>query len=463
MARNQTYVGARCIVPLLKNKNILIVGFGVTGVATAQFLINRGAFVTVADRKKEREPGSEALLIRDPRIKMELGAHRIETFEKADLIVISPGVPHTIEPVIKAKEQGIPVMGEMELASRFITEPIIAVTGTNGKTTTTTLLCKMLEDSGLKVFVGGNIGNPLIAYVDKQEKAEIVVIEVSSFQLDTIDTFRANVAVLLNITEDHMNRYPDLDAYAKSKARIFENQKTDDTAVLNGSDPVVCSLSKDIQSRKVFFSSKGKKGVTISDGSIISQKNISRLLADFKLPGKHNMENAAAASLAALAAGGTFEGVRSALRKFKGLSHRLEHINTLNGIDFFNDSKATNVDSVAKALETFEKPIVLIMGGQNKGSKFHVLRNLIDKHTKALIVIGEAKEDIMAEMGSIKPVEAAATMEDAVVKAYHAAQPGDIVLLSPACASFDMYNNYAQRGEDFCRAVEKQKKLIIDN
>jgi len=440
----------------LKNKNILIVGLGVTGVATARFLKNRGAFVTVADRKKEQELGSEELLIRDLGIKMELGAHRIETFENADLVVISPGVPHTIEPVIKAKEQGIPVMGEIELASRFITEPIIAVTGTNGKTTTTTLLCKMLEDSGLKVFVGGNIGTPLIAYADKREKAEIVVIEVSSFQLDTIDTFRANVAVLLNITEDHMNRYSDLNAYAKSKARIFENQRYDDTAVLNGSDPVVCSLSKDILSKKVFFSSKKEKGVTISDESIISQENISRLLVDFKLPGKHNMENAAAASLAALAAGGTFEGVRSALRKFKGLSHRLEHINTLNGVDFFNDSKATNVDSVAKALETFERPIVLIMGGRNKGSKFYALRDLIDKHVKKLIIIGEAKEDIMAELGSIKPVEAAATMDDAVFKAYHdAAKPGDIVLLSPACASFDMYNNYAQRGEDFCKAVAK--------
>jgi len=439
----------------LKNKNILIVGLGVTGVATARFLKNRGAFVTVADRKKEQELGSEELLIRDLGIKMELGAHRIETFENADLVVISPGVPHTIEPVIKAKEQGIPVMGEIELASRFITEPIIAVTGTNGKTTTTTLLCKMLEDSGFKVFVGGNIGKPLIAYADREEKAEIVVVEVSSFQLDTIDTFRANVAVLLNITEDHMDRYPDLDAYTKSKARIFKNQQYNDTAVLNGSDPVVRSLSRDILSRKVFFSSK-EEGVAISDESIISQENISRLLVDFKLPGKHNMENAAAASLAALAAGGTFEGVRSALRKFKGLSHRLEHINTLNGVDFFNDSKATNVDSVAKALETFERPIVLIMGGRNKGSKFYALRDLIDKHVKKLIIIGEAKEDIMAELGSIKPVEAAATMDDAVFKAYHdAAKPGDIVLLSPACASFDMYNNYAQRGEDFCKAVAK--------
>ncbi|MBW1745540.1 MAG: UDP-N-acetylmuramoyl-L-alanine--D-glutamate ligase, partial [Deltaproteobacteria bacterium] len=437
-------------------------GLGVTGVATARFLINRGASVTVSDQKKEQETGHEEPLIREPGIRMELGPHRIETFERADLIVVSPGVPHTILPIRRAKEQGIPVIGEIELASRFITEPIVAVTGTNGKTTTTTLLGKMLEDSGLKVFVGGNIGKPLIAYVDGEEKAEIVVIEVSSFQLDTIDTFRANVAVLLNITDDHMDRYPDLDAYTKSKARIFNNQQYNDTAVLNGSDPVVRSLSRDILSRKVFFSSK-EEGVAISDESIISQENMSQLLADFKLPGKHNMENAAAASLAALTAGGTFEGVRTALRKFKGLPHRLEYIDTLNGVDFFDDSKATNVDSVAKALETFERPVVLIMGGRNKGSKFHTLRDLIGRHTKKLIVIGEAKEDIKAELGDIKPVETATSMEDAVFKAYNAAKPGDIVLLSPACASFDMYNSYAQRGEDFCKAVEEQKKLIIDD
>ncbi|MBU4184869.1 MAG: UDP-N-acetylmuramoyl-L-alanine--D-glutamate ligase [Proteobacteria bacterium] len=444
----------------LKNKNILVVGLGVTGVATARFLKNRGASVTVTDQKKEQELKAFQPLIVESGIRMEFGQHRIETFEKTDIIVISPGVPHTIEPILKAKERGIPVLGEIELASRFIAEPIIAVTGTNGKTTTTTLLGKMLEDSGLKVFVGGNIGNPLIAYADREEKAEIVVIEVSSFQLDTIDTFRAKVAVLLNITEDHMDRYPDLDAYAKSKSRIFKNQQYDDTAVLNGSDPVVRSLSRNILSRKVFFSSKEEKGVTISDESIISQENMSRLLADFKLPGKHNIENAAAASLAALAAGGTFEGVWSALRKFKGLSHRLEYIDTLNGVDFFNDSKATNVDSVARALETFERPVVLIMGGRNKGSKFHALRDLIDKHTKELIVIGEAKEDIKAELGNIKPVETATTMEEAVFKAYNAAKPGDIVLLSPACASFDMYNSYAQRGEDFCRSVANLNRTI---
>jgi len=444
----------------LDNKNILIVGCGVTGIATARFLINRGISVTVTDHKKEQEIGSIETLVDEPDIRMELGEHRIETFERADLIVVSPGVPHTILPIKQAQARGVPVIGEIELASRFIKEPIIAVTGTNGKTTTTTLLGKMLEASSIKVFVGGNIGIPMIAYADREAKAKIVIIEISSFQLDSIDTFRANVSVLLNITEDHMDYYTDLEAYTKSKARIFRNQKYEDTAVLNGSDPVVSSLSEDLLSRKVFFRSKEKKNITISNNSIISQENLSWMLKDFKLPGKHNLENAAAASIAAVAVGGTFEGVRSALRQFKGLSHRLEYITTLREIDFFNDSKATNVDAVARALESFEKPIILIMGGRNKGVKFHALKALIYKHTKKLIVIGEAKDEIKAQLGDIKSTEVATTMENAVFKAYHAAKPGDVVLLSPACASFDMYSNYAQRGEDFCKAVAKLNRTI---
>ena len=237
----------------LENKNILVVGFGVTGVATARFLINRGATVTVTDQKKEQEIVSEEPLIREPGIRMELGPHRIETFEKADLIVVSPGVPHTILPIRRAKEQGIPVIGEIELASRFITEPIVAVTGTNGKTTTTTLLGKMLEDSGLKVFVGGNIGKPLITYADGEEKSEIVVVEVSSFQLDTIDTFRANVAVLLNITEDHMDRYNDLNDYRTIKESIYKNTEN---AIVNSDEKITVEHVLNAQNEKyniIFF------------------------------------------------------------------------------------------------------------------------------------------------------------------------------------------------------------------
>ena len=438
----------------ISHKNILIVGLGRSGAAVARFLKNRGAAVTVTDIAGEDNLKSYTPSLREMGISMELGQHRIETFESADLIIISPGVPHTILPIKRAVLKGIPVWGEIEFASRFIREPIVAVTGTNGKTTTTTLLGEMLKKSGLAIFVGGNIGNPLIDYVDKGEKVEILVIEVSSFQLDTIDTFRPKVGVLLNIAEDHLDRYPDFAAYAKSKMRIFENQRESDTAVYNASDPYIRSLCKSIKARKLPFNNNA------IDNDKIEKTFKSLDFARMSLPGKHNIENAYAASLAALATGGTVEGVQSALNDFKGLPHRLEYVATVNDVNFFNDSKATNVDAVARALEAFNKPVILIMGGRDKGSDFHLLEDLVRQHTKKIIVMGEAKEDIRSALGHITSIKNAASMEEAVSSAYHAASPGDVVLLSPACASFDMYTSYAHRGEDFCRAVEELKNIL---
>ncbi|MEA3279840.1 MAG: UDP-N-acetylmuramoyl-L-alanine--D-glutamate ligase [Thermodesulfobacteriota bacterium] len=436
----------------IANKNILVVGLGRSGAAVACFLKNRGAAVTVTDIAGEEKLESYIPSLREMGISMELGPHRIETFESADLIIISPGVPHTILPIKRAGLKGIPVLGEIELASRFIREPIVAVTGTNGKTTTTTLLGEMLKKSGLSVFVGGNIGNPLIEYVDKGEKVETLIIEVSSFQLDTIDTFRPKVGVLLNIAEDHLDRYPDFAAYAKSKMRIFENQRESDIAVYNASDPYIRSLCKNIKSRKLPFNNNA------IDNDKIEKTLKSLNFTGMSLQGKHNIENAYAASLAALTTGGTVEGVQSALNNFKGLPHRLEYVATINDVNFFNDSKATNVDAVARALEAFNKPVILIMGGRDKGSDFHLLEDLVRQHTKKIIVMGEAKEDIESALGHITSIRIAASMEDAVSSAYHAASPGDVVLLSPACASFDMYTSYAHRGEDFCKAVDELNK-----
>lgn len=436
----------------IANKNILIVGLGKSGAAVARFLKNRGAAVTVTDIAGEEKLESYTPPLREMGISMELGQHRIETFESADLIIISPGVPHTILPIKRAGLKGIPVLGEIELASRFIREPIVAVTGTNGKTTTTTLLGEMLKKSGHSVFVGGNIGNPLIKYVDKGKKVETLIIEVSSFQLDTIDTFRPKVGVLLNIAEDHLDRYPDFAAYAKSKMRVFENQRESDTAVYNASDPYIRSLCKNIKARKLPFNNSA------IDNDKIEKTFKSLDFTHMSLPGKHNIENAYAASLTALTTGGTAEGVQSALNNFKGLPHRLEYVATINDVNFFNDSKATNVDAVARALEAFNKPVILIMGGRDKGSDFHVLEDLVRQHTKKIIVMGEAKEDIRSALGHITSTKIAASMEDAVSSAYHAASPGDVVLLSPACASFDMYKSYAHRGEDFCRAVYELNK-----
>ena len=437
----------------ITNKNILIVGLGRSGAAVSRFLKNRGAAVTVTDMAGEEKLEPYTPPLRKMGISMELGQHKIETFESADLIIISPGVPHTILPIKKAGLKGVPVWGEIELASRFIKEPIVAVTGTNGKTTTTTLLGEMLKKSGLTVFVGGNIGNPLIDYVDKEEKVDILIIEVSSFQLDTIDTFRPKVGILLNIAEDHLDRYPDFAAYAKSKMRVFENQQENDTAVYNASDPYICSLCKNIKARKLLFNNN-----TINNATI--EKNFKSLdFTDISLPGKHNIENAYAASLAALATGGTIEGVQSALNNFKGLPHRLEYVATINNVNFFDDSKATNVDAVARALESFNTPVILIMGGRDKGSNFHILKDLVRQHIKKIIAMGEAKEDIKSALGHITSIRIASSMDDAVSSAYHAASPGDVVLLSPACASFDMYTSYAHRGEDFCKAVNELNKL----
>ncbi|OQX27672.1 MAG: UDP-N-acetylmuramoyl-L-alanine--D-glutamate ligase, partial [Desulfobacteraceae bacterium IS3] len=310
----------------LYNKKFLVAGLGMSGAAAARFLKNRGASVTVTDMAEEQNLLVYAPMMREMGISLELGQHRIETFEDADAIVLSPGVPHFIAPVKAAIAKGIPVIGEIELAFRFIAEPIVAVTGTNGKTTVTTLLGKMLENSGFKVFVGGNIGNPLIAYVDRGDKADRIVLEISSFQLDTIDTFRPRVGVLLNITDDHLDRYPDFMAYAKSKARIFENQTEDDVAVLNMADPAVREVTQHIRSRKMGFGVRG---------SGFGENFPSPLI------GRHNEDNVSAACLAAIASGATKEGIQSALDNFKGLPHRIEYVAEIAGVRYFDDSKGT--------------------------------------------------------------------------------------------------------------------------
>ena len=461
----------------LNHKNILIVGLGISGIAAARFAKKKGAFVTVTDMAGEKELGVYAAMTHKLGVIMELGKHDIETFERADLIVLSPGVPHTILPIKRAIAKGVPIVGEFELAARYIREPVIAVSGTNGKTTTTTLLGSMLENSGFKVFVGGNIGNPLIDYAGKRGTADIVVAEVSSFQLDTMDTFRPRVGVLLNITDDHLDRYPDFKSYARSKGRLFENQQQSDSAVLNGSDPIISSVTKDLHARKLLFCHQENSRVKDRATALISRGNpstpsnitirmkehqkISLHLSGTNFPGRHNLENAAAASLAALAVGGTPEGVQSALNDFKGLPHRIEYIATINHVRFFDDSKATNVDAVIRALETFGEPIILIMGGRDKGGDFRKLLEPIRQHIKKLILMGEAKDKIKSvlEEACRERAQTASTMENAVISAYHAASPGDIVLLSPACSSFDMYSSYAERGEDFRRVIGNLKEV----
>lgn len=432
----------------LLNKNILVVGLGISGTAVTRFLVKKGAKVTVTDIANEKSLSLYLEQIRDLDINIETGKHLSQTFENSDLIIISPGVPDTILPIKKAKKRSIPVWSEIELAGRFINKPVIAVTGTNGKTTTTTLIGKMLESSGLKPFVGGNIGNPLIEYLDNREKADVVVAELSSFQLDTIDTFKPAVSVLLNITEDHLDRYENMEAYANSKKRIFKNQQENDTAVLNGSDPLVIKIAEHIKAKKKFFNRTTDNGSDELNSLVFSSPGLS---------GKHNIENASAASLAAISIGCPLERIQNALDDFKGLPHRLEYIETIHNISFFDDSKATNIDAVAKAVDAFDKPVLLIMGGRNKGASFKKLSDAVNKKIKKLIVIGEAKKNIISQLGHLTETKPADSMEDAVSTAFASASPGDIVLLSPACSSFDMFNSYAHRGEVFRKAVKNLK------
>ena len=455
----------------LADKHITVVGLGKTGMALARFLNKRGARVVVTDMAAEEDLGPQAQELRRMSIPLEAGGHRAETFLASDLIVLSPGVPHTIAPVIQAQQSGIPVMGEIELAARFIREPIVAVTGTNGKTTTTELLGAMLKRSGLSVFVGGNIGNPLIGYVDQGLRADAVVAEISSFQLDTIDSFRARIAVLLNITIDHLDRYPDFDAYAASKMRLFKNQQVDDIAVVNNADPLVRSLTANLKNKKLIYpqADETEDGASINGSRIrfhlndpgpldfIEPGQWSLDLSRIKLRGRHNLENACAAGLAAMAAGARPESIQAALDQFHGGAHRLEYLATIDDVEFYNDSKATNVDAVVRAVQCFSKPVVIIMGGLDKGSNFNPLREIMPRHIKKLIVMGSAADLIVSALGDLVPTSAAASMADAVRQAHQAVSPGDAVLLSPGCASFDMYDNYAQRGEDFRREVLKLK------
>jgi UDP-N-acetylmuramoylalanine--D-glutamate ligase len=458
----------------------LVVGMGRSGFETASFLTQRGATVTISEMAGEVEMGETARKFRELGVRTEFGGHSMDTFTDADFIVISPGVSHTIPPVQAAQEKGIPLLGEIELASRYIKEPLIAVTGTNGKTTTTRLIGHMLERSGQTVFVGGNIGNPLISYLTGHEKAQHLVVEVSSFQLDTITSFRPDISLLLNITDDHLDRYSGLEAYAKAKGRVLENQKKSDITVLNGEDGRIRKLGSTCKPEKLFFTGRrekergadigihaitfhgldslpGKNAEFSGSGKPILENRAALELDRVPLKCRHELENISAAALATLVAGGTLAGIQNALESFRGLPHRMERVAALDGIVFYNDSKATNVDAVLRALECLQGPIHLIMGGRDKGGQFHLLESSVRQKVKSLILLGEASGEIESALGRLTATRIVSTMEDAVAFAHAAASSGEVVLLSPACASFDMYQDYKERGDAFRKTVCERK------
>lgn len=446
----------------LAGRHITVAGLGKTGRALAEFLLRRGAHVTVTDAAPEERLGAAPGELREMGVNLVLGGNDPACFETADLIVLSPGVPHTLEPLERARSRGTPVIGEIELASRFIGAPVVAVTGTNGKTTVTRLIGQMLAKSGFSVFTGGNLGTPLICHAGDDTAADVVVAEISSFQLDTVETFRPRVAVLLNITADHLDRYPDIYAYGRAKARLFAMQEASDTAVLNAADPLVMGLAEGIRARRCLFNAAaGTACGAWPDGEAITvctlrAGRVRIPYAEIPLAGGHNYENTAAAALAAFAAGAGPEGVLGAIREFRADPHRLQWVARIDGVDYYDDSKATNVDAAARAVEAVRPPVILILGGRDKGGRYAGLAEAVGRRVKALVLIGEAAGAIERELGGRVETRRAASMDAAVDIAASLAAPGDTVLLSPACSSFDMYENYARRGDDFQRAVRER-------
>ncbi len=443
----------------LRGKRVLVVGLGKSGVASALFLKLRGARVTVSDTKTEDELRAEIPILLDHGITVETGEHGERTFHGQDLIVVSPGVSVDALPIVQARTSGEPIIGEIELAAQFLPGRIVAITGSNGKTTTTTLTGEILTAGGLPTLVGGNIGTPAISLVERAKPDHIIVLEVSSFQLETIQTFRPKMAVILNITPDHLDRHRTFAAYAGAKARIFENQQADDFAVLNADDPNCVALAEGIRAHICWFSRKKEvqQGASVQDGRIgfrdAGGKREIMLVSEIPLKGAHNLENVLAAICAGALMGVKPEHIRRAVQQFKAVEHRLEYVATIRGVDYYNDSKATNVDATIKALESFPANIHLILGGKDKGSDYSVLNDLLRERVKRVYTIGAAAEKIESHIKGAAEIVPAETLDDAVRRAAAVAQAGDVVLLAPACASFDQFDNYEHRGRVFKEVV----------
>ena len=444
----------------LNQKRVLVVGLGKSGVASAVFLKAHGAQVTVSDAKPPDQLGEEITRLLDLGIAVETGGHGERTFRGQDLIVVSPGVPVDSPMVVQARALGEKVIGEIELAARFLPKNIVAITGSNGKTTTTALTGEILAAGGKRTVVGGNIGTPAISLVEQTTPDSVVVLEVSSFQLETIETFRPPIAVVLNVTPDHLDRHRTFEAYVNAKARIFENQLAEDFAVLNADDSACVALASRTRAQVFWFSRKKevKQGAYAHAGQTFFRRPDGQqeimLTSEIPLKGAHNLENALAAVCAGALMGCTAEKIRQAVRAFKAVEHRLEYVATIRGVEYYNDSKATNVDATIKALESFPANIHLILGGKDKGSDYSMLNDLLRQRVKCVYTIGAAAAKIESQIKGTEVVHAG-TLENAVKQAADSAQAGDIVLLAPACASFDQFRNYEHRGRVFKEAVQE--------
>ena len=447
----------------LNGKRVLVVGLGKSGVASALFMKAHGARVTVSDTKSGDELRNEIPVLLDNRITVETGGHGDRTFQGQDLIVVSPGVPVDAPPLVQARSLGESVIGEIELAAQFLPGPIVAITGSNGKTTTTTLTGEIMTASGFPALVGGNIGTPAISLAERAKPGTVIVLEISSFQLETIQSFRPKVAVVLNVTPDHLDRHRTFEIYAAAKTRIFENQQSEDCAVLNADDLTCVAMSKKTRAQVYWFSRQNEveRGAWVREGNIVfrdgsGQREIMQV-SEIPLKGAHNLENVLAAVCASVLMGCAAEKIRQAVHEFKAVEHRLEFVASIGGVDYYNDSKATNVDATIKALESFPSNIHLILGGKDKGSDYTVLNDLLRKRVKRVYTIGAAAGKIESQIKGHEVVHAE-TLENAIRQAHASAKPGDVVLLAPACASFDQFKSYEHRGRVFKEVIQAMAK-----
>jgi UDP-N-acetylmuramoylalanine--D-glutamate ligase len=440
------------------DKNILVVGLAKTGVACARFLASKGARVTVTDMRSESALTGQFAELEGYGINRELERHDETTFLASDLIVVSPGVPMDLPQLVAAKLAGREIISEIELAARFIDVPLAAITGTNGKTTTTTILGAIFKHNGYHTFVGGNIGDPLIEAAESHQIVDQVVAEISSFQLEWITSFRPTVAALLNLSEDHLDRYPNYQAYINAKLRIFENQTEEDFAVVNRDDPLVWQHVQGLKASLFPFSRKVEleEGIFCSDGVITYRHNGHEECfptAAIRLQGVHNLENIMAATACALLLGCRPDETFETILCFEALHHRMEFVRDVNGVRYYEDSKATNVGSVEKALESFTD-ITLIAGGKDKGGSYAPLAPLVKERVRHLILIGEAAGRMAEELGELTDTRLAESLEDAVRLSAELTTAGGTVLMSPACSSFDMFKDYEERAERFIAAVK---------
>ena len=445
----------------VRNLDVTVVGAARSGLAAVDLLQSRGARVTLADMGERLPENVSADVLRSRGIRVELGPHRLDQFTRANLVVVSPGVPLEQPALTEARNAGVPILGELELAARWVRGRVIAITGTKGKSTTTTLTSRMLIEAGLDAPAVGNIGSPWCARVDASTAATVSVVEASSFQLESIDTFHPWIAVLLNLSPDHLDRHPSVEAYAAAKARIFVNQTHADWAVVNADDPSALALARNARARRFDFSLDGTlaEGVTVEGDAIVRRAGgVSAPLLPLgavNLPGRHLLADVLAAAAVACLAGVPPEAMQRAVSGFHGLPHALERVGVIDGVTFINDSKATNIASAHRAIESFNRGVVVILGGRYKGGKFEDLREIVADKCAAVVAIGEAKGLVRAALEGVVPVHDADSMGDAVTQARALAPADGTVLLAPACSSFDMFVDYQARGRAFTEEVRR--------